>query len=103
MVNATQNSSTIDTITVERLLSFGNEAVTVKLQPLNVLIGANGSGKSNLMEILRLLHAAPRDIAKAISEGGGVAEWIWKGGSASGEAIIDVTLNRRGWPIRHAI
>ena len=29
---------------------------TLDLQPLNVLIGANGAGKSNFIEVFRLLH-----------------------------------------------
>ncbi|PYQ60806.1 MAG: hypothetical protein DMF53_16315, partial [Acidobacteria bacterium] len=29
---------------------------TLKLHPLNVLIGANGAGKSNFIEVFRLLH-----------------------------------------------
>lgn len=52
------------------------------LKPLNVLIGANGSGKSNLLETFRVLQAAPGDIASPFRASGGVAEWIKKKGSS---------------------
>ena len=47
---------------------------------MNVLIGPNGSGKSNLIEAIGLLQATPRNLAAPIREGGGVSEWLWKGG-----------------------
>ena len=44
-----------------------------------VLIGANGSGKSNFLEAISLFHAAPRGIGEPISRMGGIREWLWKG------------------------
>ena len=49
------------------LLSFGPNGVELPLAPLNVLIGANGSGKSNLLEAIALLRSAPRDLAEPIA------------------------------------
>src|SRR5690242_5706795 len=66
-------------ITLKNLLSF-KDATLDDVRPLNVLIGPNGSGKSNLIEAIGLLQAAPVDLNRAIVEGGGVREWIWKGG-----------------------
>jgi predicted ATPase len=45
------------------LLSFGPTGIDLELRPLNVLIGANGSGKSNLLEAIALLRAAPGNLA----------------------------------------
>lgn len=63
------------------LLSFGPDTEEIELQPLNILIGPNGGGKSNFIEILRLIHFLPKkepwDFVLAT---GGVSEWIWKGG-----------------------
>ena len=42
-------------------LSFPPDSEPFALRPLNVLIGANGSGKSNLIEALGLLAATPHD------------------------------------------
>ena len=43
------------------------------------MIGPNGSGKSNLIEAISILKAAPGDLSAPIREGGGIAEWVWKG------------------------
>ena len=43
------------------LLSFPPDMDFFELQPLNVLIGPNASGKSNFIEVLELLRATPTD------------------------------------------
>ena len=55
----------LHTIRLDSILSMDRFA----LEPLNVLIGSNASGKSNLIEALSLLQAAPRDIQAPIREG----------------------------------
>ena len=45
-------------IKLENLLSFGHGNAPLKLENLNVLIGPNAAGKSNLIEALSLLRAA---------------------------------------------
>jgi AAA15 family ATPase/GTPase len=52
-------------ITLENLLSF--RKTTVELRGLNVVIGANASGKSNLIDAIGLLRAAPLDLYTEIS------------------------------------
>jgi len=64
---------------LENFLSYGGLGQRIELQPLNVLIGANASGKSNLMEAIRLLRATPTDLAALVRKGGGASEWLWKG------------------------
>ena len=49
----------IATIRLENILSFGPDTPELPLEPLNVLIGPNASGKSNLIEVLAFLEAAP--------------------------------------------
>lgn len=61
------------------LLSFPPDMDFFELQPLNVLIGPNASGKTNFIEVLELLRATPTNFAAAIRDGGGAAEWVWKG------------------------
>lgn len=73
----------IHTLILENFLSYGEEPVRLDLQPLNVIIGPNASGKSNLLEVLNLLRFLPKDLSVPIREGGGVQEWIWKGGEKS--------------------
>lgn len=66
-------------LTLKNLLSFRD--ATVELGPLNVLIGENSAGKSNLIEAVSLLQAAPRsapnDLASVIRRGGGIRYWLW--------------------------
>ena len=83
----------IESIRLDRILSFGPNEEAFALEPLNVLIGPNASGKSNFIEALSVLHAAPQDLQAPIREGGGVREWMWKGDQAGfGLAKIEVTL-----------
>lgn len=67
-------------IRLSGILSFG-PGREWPLGPLNVLIGPNGCGKSNFIDILGLLKAAPSDIHLAFRESGGVDEWLWKKGA----------------------
>ena len=80
------------TIRLENILSYGSCGTEFALEPLNVLIGPNASGKSNLIESLSLLAAAPRDLRPPIREGGGVQDWLWKGSERSPTATVDVTV-----------
>lgn len=82
----------IQRIKLKNILSFGPDAQGLELKPLNVLIGPNGSGKTNLIEAIGLLQAAPRDIEKPILEGGGVADWIWKGEPKETFAEMEVVM-----------
>ena len=72
------------------LLSFPPDMDWFELQPLNVLIGPNASGKTNFIEVLELLRAAPTDFAAAIRDGGGAEEWLWKGDYLPDPATIEV-------------
>lgn len=96
----------IETITPQGFLSFGPEATPIHLQPLNVLIGANGSGKSNLIELVEFLRAAPTGLASAVREGGsGIAEYLWKGDTVSRHGSISAICNVPGIadPLRYKI
>lgn len=86
-------------------LSFGPDFPGLELRGLNVLIGANGSGKSNLIEAINLLRAAPKEWREVTRKGGGVAEWIWKGAKKSGKAQVEALIsNPKGTqPLRHAM
>ena len=82
----------IQSVRLDSILSFGPGTPELALEPLNVLIGPNASGKSNLIEALSLLAAAHRDIQAPLREGGGVREWLWKGADGSPTATVDVTV-----------
>jgi predicted ATPase len=86
----------LKSLQLTNFLSFGASTQALELRSLNVVIGPNGSGKSNLIEAIGLLHAAPseRGLQTTIREGGGVRDWLWKGGAqlaptASINAVLD--------------
>lgn len=89
----------IRSIKLNNFLSFGELNEEIAFGPLNVLIGTNGSGKSNLLEAVELLRSAPEQLLRPIREGGGVRDWLWKGGNktpiAALEAVIDYPLGRQ--------
>ena len=85
---------------LRNLLSYGPNGTDIELEPLNVLIGPNASGKSNLVGALSLLHAAPRDLLTPIRDGGGVVEWIWKGEGPDGQAQVEALVDPPAGPTR---
>ena len=82
----------LQSLKLDGVLSFPPGAEAIPLTPLNVLIGPNACGKSNLVEAVELLHATPTAFAAAIRDGGGVQEWLWKGKEANGRAAIEALV-----------
>jgi predicted ATPase len=80
-------------ITLTNFLSFGPQPTAVQCGSLNVLIGPNASGKSNFLEAIGLLAACPRNLQDAIRRGGGIQEWLWKGGGEPREASIETVVD----------
>ena len=75
---------------VSGLLSFGPRGVDLPMGALNVLIGANGSGKSNLLEVIGLLRAAAEDPGELFGRRGNACEWLWKSGESAAAATVEV-------------
>ncbi len=97
---------TIQRLRLDSLLSFAPGSDPFDLTDLNVLIGPNGSGKSNVVEAFELLRATPTDFAKAVRDGGGATEWLWKGESGQAPATLDVELAANtptGRPLRYRL
>ena len=91
-------------ITARNVLSFGPSGMSLDLRPLNVLIGANGSGKSNLLEVISLLQAAPRELAAPVRAGGGIGDWIWQGQPDAVATVAAVVASPDGEPpIKHTL
>jgi predicted ATPase len=86
---------------LRNLLSFGPNGVDLELKPLNVLIGPNASGKSNVIEALSLLQAMPVDLTEPIQDGG-VGVWLWRGAkspTAEIEVLVENPLGKQS--LRH--
>ncbi len=91
-------------VTLQNILSFGS-STTLQMKPLNVLVGPNGCGKSNFIEAMALLRAAPTDIRVPIQEGGGVGDWLWKGRPRRSSARVEVVVANPGGkqPLRYGL
>jgi predicted ATPase len=69
--------------------------IDLSLGPLNVLVGPNMSGKSNILDVFRFLHevffpeAGTQGISYALAQRGGVNEVLWKGGD---DKLITIAL-----------
>lgn len=74
----------IKSLQIANLLSFGADHPPMELRPLNVLVGANGSGKSNFLEAISLLQAAPDQITRPLRDGGGIHDWLHQMGKQVG-------------------
>ncbi|MCE2501567.1 MAG: AAA family ATPase [Dehalococcoidia bacterium] len=70
----------IKSLHLKNILSFKD--TRLDLQPLNVLIGANGSGKSNLIDVIAMLQAVPVDLPAFFRRSGPTGDWKWKGGDS---------------------
>ncbi len=68
---------------LKNILSFSEAEVDLK--PLNIFIGPNASGKSNVIETVALLQSIPGDLAGFFRRNGPILDWIWRGANQDGE------------------
>jgi predicted ATPase len=70
--------------------------VTLELGQLNVLVGANMAGKSNVMDLFKFIYdmtfppPGSMGLANAFFSRGGFSEVLWKGGD---ERVIELSLS----------
>jgi predicted ATPase len=90
---------------LKNFLSYGSQGEEIEMQPLNVIIGANSSGKSNLIEAIAILKATPTDLLAPIRQGGGISDFLWKAEEDKNSiAEIEATLDYSGdIPLRYRI
>ena len=93
----------IHSIRPSGLLSFAPDTPPLQLRPLNVLIGPNASGKSNLVDVLGLVRSMPTDLQEPMRRGGGVEGWLWKGSGPMGDASLELVVELFGETIFHRI
>jgi predicted ATPase len=85
----------IEKIRLRNILSFGDKGEEIELQPLNIIIGQNASGKSNLVDVIKLLRSLTQDrgLVNFISKNGGISEWLWKGNLEKKDAEIEILFS----------
>ena len=81
----------VESIRLQNFLSYGSEDNEIKLERLNVLIGPNASGKSNLIEAFAVLRSLPLDQELHLLMGD-VRHWVWKGATEPAVAKIEVKI-----------
>ncbi len=90
----------IKSLHLKNILSFKD--TKLDLQPLNVLIGANGSGKSNLIDVIALLQAVPGDLPSYFRRSGSIGDWVWNATRHSGSTFslpeVTAMLDNYGSP-----
>jgi predicted ATPase len=69
-------------------LSFGSDTSPIELKKLNVLIGSNGSGKSNLLSAISFMLGTVGNLGAVFHSGGGASEWINKITKASTASVL---------------
>ena len=85
----------IQQVSIQGFRSF--RSVDWKPGRLNVIIGPNASGKSNLLRALALLqHAATGDLAKEVATQGGMGALLWDGQARSLAWKVRTDPVRRG-------
>jgi predicted ATPase len=74
---------------------------TLDLRPLNVLIGANGAGKSNFIEVFRLLHEiVSQNLQLFVARSGGADRLLHFGGKVTEEILLDLDFEQNAYHCR---
>jgi predicted ATPase len=87
-------ANALDYITIKGYKSIAS-IEKLKLGPINVLIGANGSGKSNFLDVFRLVQAVSEGSLRSYVERAAGAEKILHFGSGTTtEVVIELRLSQ---------
>jgi len=69
-----------------------------ELKNLNVFVGANGAGKSNLISFFEMLHRLMDDnLANYIRENGGIGDVLYNGRKCTDEMTFSMNFGARGY------
>jgi len=82
----------LKSLTLKNILSFGPDTPPLELGPLNVFIGPNASGKSNVIDALSILRATPRDVQEAVRKLGGAREVAYGGAFEASAQNVSVSV-----------
>lgn len=93
-------AATLVTVRLQGFKSFAN--AEVELGPLNLLIGANGAGKSNFLGFFRLLQATTqRQLQGLVQKLGGAAALLHRGPKHTSSIEWAITLEEGGVRTRY--
>ncbi|MDI9408052.1 MAG: AAA family ATPase [Candidatus Pacebacteria bacterium] len=83
----------LKSIQLQGLLSFPPDSPPLRLNNLNVLIGANGSGKSNFIDALELLGSMPNASERQLRTFGGPKHFFWQGDWRGQEELASIEFS----------
>lgn len=87
----------LDRLTIRGFKSI-QELEDFELNNLNVFVGANGSGKSNLISFFRMLQAViAGTLADYVRESGGVSDLLFHGRKTTREMTFETRFGARGY------
>jgi len=87
----------LDKLTIKGFKSI-RELVDFELTDLNVIIGANGAGKSNLISFFRMLRAfIDGNLSRYVSDNGGAGDLLFNGRKTTDKMFFEMHFGNRGF------
>jgi predicted ATPase len=91
------NDKQLDRLTIRGFKSI-RELNDFKLSSLNVFVGANGAGKSNLISFFRLLRALmENNLSDYVLKNGGVGDLLFNGRKTTAEMFFETHFGSHGF------
>src|SRR6266478_4465629 len=90
-------SNALDYITIKGFKSIAS-IEKLPLRPINVVIGANGSGKSNFIGVFDFLHTIREGrLRNYVTEAGGAEKILHFGSKTTKEIYLDLSFAKRDY------
>ncbi|MCV9382205.1 cobalt transporter ATP-binding subunit [Aeromonas rivipollensis] len=89
--------TSLDTLTIKGFKSI-QELSAFKLNSLNVIVGANGAGKSNLIAFFKMLRALiDGNLNRFVRDSGGASDLLFGGRKMTSEMTFETRFGDRGY------
>lgn len=89
--------TSLDTLTIKGFKSI-QELSTFKLNSLNVIVGANGAGKSNLIAFFKMLRALiDGNLNRFVRDSGGAGALLFNGRKVTPQLFFETHFGLRGY------
>ncbi len=90
-------NGSLDKLTIKGFKSI-RELKDFELNDLNIFIGGNGAGKSNLIDFFRLLRMIiDGKLNEYIRAGGGISDFLFKGRKVTSQMEFETRFNSQGY------
>lgn len=92
-------TNAISRLTIKGFKSI-RELVDFELRNLNVIVGANGAGKSNFIQVFRMIHAmAQKNLQEFVQTGGGADAFPYNGIKNTPEIYVELSFGQNSWGV----